>query len=131
MRILLADSQIKVRFALRVLLERQRGLEVVGEAATAQDLLEHQELHCADLVLLDWNLAGVVPARFLSALRAGGPNVGVIVLSGWPEARDAALAAGADGFVSKGNPPEDLLAAIAHCQRHGEPVTPGPSCCSQ
>jgi DNA-binding NarL/FixJ family response regulator len=49
------------------------------------------------------------------ALRHACPGLGIIVLSGRPEASRAALAAGADAFVSKGNPPEHLLSAITRC----------------
>jgi DNA-binding NarL/FixJ family response regulator len=115
MRILLADPQAKVRFALRVLLERQPGLEVVGEADSAEGLLAHIALSAADLVLLDWNLAGAVPARLLLALRHDHPGLVVVALSSRPESRQAALSAGADAFVSKGNPPEHLLAAVGCC----------------
>jgi DNA-binding NarL/FixJ family response regulator len=117
MRILLADSQAKVRFALRVLLERQPGFEVIGEAASAEELLSHTAASCPDLVLLDWALASSVAADLLLALHSECPGLGVVVLSGRPEARAAALATGADAFVSKGNPPEHLLAAITRvCQ---------------
>jgi DNA-binding NarL/FixJ family response regulator len=119
MRILLADSQAKVRFALRVLLERQPGVEVVGEVASADELLACAAVVCPDLVLLDWTVAGGMSAGLLQALRTNCPDVEVIALSGRPEARSAALAAGADAFVSKGNPPEHLLAAITRCCRDG------------
>jgi DNA-binding NarL/FixJ family response regulator len=120
MRILLADPQAKVRFALRVLLERRPDLEVVGEAACAEDLLALAAVSCPDLVLLEWNVAGTRAKGLVVALRRICPGVGVIVLSGRPEAREAALAAGADSFVSKGNPPEHLLTAIVQCCGGGE-----------
>jgi DNA-binding NarL/FixJ family response regulator len=120
MRILLADAQTRVRFALRVLLERQSGFEVVGEATSAEDLLARAAVSCPHVVLLDWNLAGTAGARLLLALRRDCPDVAIIVLSGRPEASRAALAAGADAFVSKGNPPEHLLASIMHCCQVGE-----------
>jgi DNA-binding NarL/FixJ family response regulator len=125
MRILLADAQTKVRFALRILLERQSGFEVVGEVASVEELLARTAASCPDVVLLDWNLAGPVAAGLLLALRRDCPDLGVIVLSGRPEARTAALAAGADAFVSKGNPPEHLMAAIHRCCRGTETTTPG------
>jgi two-component system nitrate/nitrite response regulator NarL len=115
MRILLADGQPKVRFALRVLLERQPGLKVVGEAADAQDLLHHTEKVHPDLVLLDWELSGRARGGLLPALREIRPQLVVIALSGRPEARKAALAAGANAFVSKTDLPERLLAAINNC----------------
>jgi DNA-binding NarL/FixJ family response regulator len=123
MRILLADTQPKVRFALRVLLEQQLGLEVVGEAATCEGLLADAADLCPDLVLLDWALAGTSAAALLQALRSGCPEVVVIGLSGRPGVRRDVLAAGADDFVSKGEPPELLLAAIARCCPEGETAT--------
>jgi DNA-binding NarL/FixJ family response regulator len=120
MRILLADSQAKVRFALRVLLGRQPGVEVVDEVASTEELLARAALSCPDLVLLDWTMAGAFAGGLLQALRAHCPDLGVIVLSGRPEARKAALAAGADAFVSKANPPEHLLAAITRCCQDGQ-----------
>ncbi len=112
MRILLADDQPRVRFALRVLLERQPGLEVVGAALDADDLLAQAEATCPDLVLLGWELPGLIAVGSLSALRRICPDLFVIALSGRPEARRAALVAGANTFVSKTDPPERLLAAI-------------------
>ncbi|MEJ2208433.1 MAG: response regulator transcription factor [Anaerolineae bacterium] len=122
MRILLADGQAQVRFALRVLLERQPGLEVVGEVAGVDDLLVRVAASRPDLVLLDWSVAAPLAAGLLLALRRECPGLGVIVLSGRPETRQAALGAGADDFVSKGHPPEHLLAAIARCCRRGVAV---------
>ena len=112
MRILLADDQPRVRFALRVLLERQPGLEVMGEAVDVDDLLCQAEQSCPDLVLLGWELPGWAADDSLSTLRRVCPDVCVIALSGRPEARRAALTAGADAFISKSDPPERLLAAI-------------------
>jgi len=115
MRILLADDQPKVRFALRVLLERQLGLEVVGEAADAKGLLIQAGIACPDLVLLGWGLPGLEGAELLRALLEICPDLFVIALSGRPEARQAALVAGVDAFVSKTDLPERLLAAINSC----------------
>jgi two-component system nitrate/nitrite response regulator NarL len=120
MRILLADPQPKVRFALRVLLERHPDFQVVGEAACAEELLVLAAASCPDLVLLDWSVAGAVAEGLMIALRTECPGAGVIVLSGRPEAREAALGAGADTFVSKGHPPEYLLAAIIRCCGSGQ-----------
>jgi DNA-binding NarL/FixJ family response regulator len=120
MRVLLADDQMKVRSALRLLLEQEPGLSVVGEAAEAEDLLAQVRTEYPDLVLLDWELPDQGGAATLAGLRAARPGPMVIALSGRPEARRAALAAGADAFVSKGDPPERLLAAVDDCwhRRH-------------
>jgi DNA-binding NarL/FixJ family response regulator len=116
-RILIADKRRKTRFALRVLLRRQPGLEIVGEAADARELWEQIEMACPDVVLLDWWLDSSETADLLKALRWNCPGVYIVVLSGLPEARRAALASGADAFASKVDPPEQLLAAIHSVQR--------------
>ena len=115
MRILLADDQPQVRFALRVLLERQPGVDGVAEAIDAGELLQQIRATCPDLVLLAWGLPGMAMPDLISALHGTCPHLAVIALSGRPEARNPALEAGADGFVSKADPPEHLLAAVHAC----------------
>ena len=115
MRILLADDQAQVLSALRLLLEQESAFVVVGETGRAQDLLCQAELSQPDLVLLDWELPGSLATNLLPALRARCVKVKVVALSGRPEARREALAAGIDAFVSKGDPPEYLLTVVHTC----------------
>ncbi len=117
MRIMLADNRPKVRFALRALLERQSGVEVVAESTDAQDLMAQAESNCPDLVLLDWELPGMAPRDLLTALRRYCPSVKIIALSGHVSARREAIDTGVDAFVSKGEPPDKLLSAIISCAR--------------
>jgi DNA-binding NarL/FixJ family response regulator len=93
------------------------GLEIAGEAVDAEELIAEVETTCPDLVLLDWRLRGRAVTDLLHTLRRMCPDLYVIVLSGRPEERQMALAAGADAFVSKVDPPESLLAAIRSVQR--------------
>ena len=80
MRIMVADHQSKVRFALRTLLVRQPGLEVVGEADTVEDLLAGVGATQPDLLLLHWRL-GEEMSELLSTLKRVCPGLQVIVLS--------------------------------------------------
>ncbi len=112
MRVLLADDQTRVRSALRMLLKEELELSVVGEAAEAADLLAQMKLTHPDLVLLDWELPGLSAIDSLPTLRKTCPGLVVIALSGRPEARRAALTAGADAFVSKIDPPEQLITTL-------------------
>lgn len=113
MRILLADEQAKVRFALRVLLEQQPGLEVMGEAVDGQGLLALVDAVSPDVVLVDWKLPGLSGGQLLASLQNGNPDLAIIVLSPRMEARQAALDAGAAAFVCKCDAPQQLLAAIS------------------
>lgn len=116
MRILLADDQARVRFALRALLAQQPGFEVVGEASSADDLVALLMTTRPDLALLDWELPGLAEGGGLPVLRKLCPRLAVTVLSSRPGAHRAAQAAGADAFVSKGDPPERLLEVLRDCR---------------
>ena len=112
MRILLADGQSNVRFALRVLLEREPGYVVVGEAADQNSLSRSLVLSFPDVVVMGWELPGMPMQNPLASVRRVGPDLIIIALSARTEARAAALAAGANAFVSKSDPPAHLLKAI-------------------
>jgi DNA-binding NarL/FixJ family response regulator len=116
MRVLLADDEARVRSALRLLLEQKTELNVVGECASGEALPAQIASGCPDLLLLDWELPRLQDIGAVSALHAACPDLIVIALSGRPEARKAALAAGADTFVSKGDPPDRLLEVLTGCQ---------------
>jgi len=120
MRILLADDQPQVRSALRLLLEQEAGLTVVGEAGEIDDLVAQAEATRPDVILMDWELpdrrprsGALHPRRALvSALRSLCPQALLIALSGRPEAGRTAMEAGVDAFISKGDPPEILLLTL-------------------
>jgi DNA-binding NarL/FixJ family response regulator len=118
MRILLADEQAKVRSALRLLLEQEPGLAVVGDVANAEQLLALTHEKQPNLSIMDWKLPGREAAALMSTLRESCPGVTLLVLSGRPEKRQEALAAGADAFVSKGDSPERLLTTLRSFTSH-------------
>lgn len=113
MRILVVANQASVRLALCALLEQQNGWQVVGEVDSAENLMPQIENTNPDLVLLNWNLPELDAEQLVPVLREKYTNISVIVLSSRPELCSKALAAGANVFVSKADPPERLLWAIS------------------
>lgn len=111
-RVFLADSRLRTRAALRLLLEQYPEFKVVGEAAEVGSLLAQTLAVDPHLLLLDWDLRGF-QADLLPALRKQQPDLKVVVMSTRPEIRSLALAAGVDAFVCKVDPPERLLACLA------------------
>jgi DNA-binding NarL/FixJ family response regulator len=106
-RVFLADAQADERKALRVLL-RDLKMEVVGEASDWSGTLDRAPTTGLDMLLVDWAMLpaglGVKP---LADLRMACPNAVLVVLISHLDARhQAALSAGADVFISKGDTPE-------------------------
>jgi DNA-binding NarL/FixJ family response regulator len=117
LRILLADDQERVRYALRALLRQQPGWKIIGEAENARDLLALAEVLDPDLVLLDWNLSDTPGEKVLSSLRRINHNLTVIVLSGQVEVKNLALEAGTNAFHCKANPPDQLVKMIQNVEK--------------
>jgi len=111
-RMLIADDQVEIRSAMRLLLSYTFGLTAVEEAVNASQAMRIARDARPDIVLLDWELPGQVDGALVAALRLTPSRPAVVVLSSKPEVRQAALDAGASAFVSKGDPPDVLLRAI-------------------
>jgi DNA-binding NarL/FixJ family response regulator len=115
MRILIANNQPKVRFALRVALEQQPGFKTIDEAIDAQDLLAQAQAICPDLAIIEWGLPELPMAKLIEALRNYCDKLRVIVLSSRIESREQAIVAGANEFVCMWDAPDELSSAIARC----------------
>ena len=107
--ILVADNDARVRSALQTLLRQEPEQLALHETADLTGLAQQVKEYRPDLVLLDWELPGRPAAALLLALHGLTYHPRVIVLSTRPESESDALAAGADAFVSKSDPPERLL----------------------
>lgn len=115
MRVILADGTAKVRSALRLILEQDGLMTVSFEAKTAEELLEQVEISCPGVILLDCDLPGLMVSEFLPRLHSVCPHVRVVAMCSRPEMHHAALSAGADAFVCKTEPSENLLAVLRGC----------------
>jgi DNA-binding NarL/FixJ family response regulator len=106
-RVYLADAQPEERSALRLLL-LDLEMEVVGEAADWDSTLANAPTTLLDMLLVDWDLLPIhLGVQALAELRAACPNAIVVVIISHLDARQqAALSAGADAFISKGETPE-------------------------
>ncbi len=107
-RVYLADAKLDERSALRLLLQ-DLNLELAGEASDWPTTLAKAPDSHVDMLLVDWELLLDSPNAALAELRQACPAALVIVLISQMDARQrAALSAGADAFISKGDTPERL-----------------------
>lgn len=112
-RVFIADDQRSVRSSLRLLLEQQGIVTVVGEAADSVGLLRLLAKTKADVLLLDWELPGLPIAQLLRYIHYEHPHLPILPMSSRPEARQQALDAGLNFFLSKGAPPETVCQTLA------------------
>jgi len=115
-RIFLVDDQSLVRAGLKLVIDSQSDMAVVGEAGDGRAALEALAVTTADVVLMDVRmpkLDGVeATARLLERDGDAAPRVVVLTTFDLDEYVFSALRAGASGFLLKDAEPEELLAAI-------------------
>ena len=105
-RVFLADALTHERSALRLILLDLK-MEIAGEAEDWLTTLALAPISRTDMLLVDWALLPSEPVAALEELREACPEALVIVLISHLDARQqAALSAGADAFISKGETPE-------------------------
>jgi DNA-binding NarL/FixJ family response regulator len=106
-RVFLADAQSDERKALRVMLLDLK-MEIVGESADWSTTLAKAPKTDLDMLLIDWSMLPIdLGVQSLAELRLACPNAIVVVLISHLDARhQAAISAGADAFISKGETPE-------------------------
>jgi DNA-binding NarL/FixJ family response regulator len=115
-RLLVADDQELVRAGLRMVLEAEPDLEIVGEAADGAEAVELARRQRPDVVLMDVRMPGVDGIEATRRLLGSevGERIRVLILTTFDldEYVYAALRAGASGFLLKDAPPDQLCQAI-------------------
>ncbi len=115
-RLLIVDDQELVRTGLRLFLETQVDLEVVGEAGDGAEAIERAREVRPDVVLMDIRMPGMDGVEATARLTAPGieppPRVLVLTTFDLDEYLFGALRAGAAGFLLKDAPRERLLEGI-------------------
>lgn len=113
-RILLVDDHAVLRSGLRLLLEREEGLEPVGEAASAEEAIRALPRLSPDVVVIDVEMPGIGGLEGVARIRERAPGTSVLVLSMHDQARDVrqAFDAGAQGYLPKAAADQDLVRAI-------------------
>lgn len=114
LRLVLADDHTMMRSGLRLLLEREPGFMVVGEASDGREAIEVTDAQTPDVVVMDVampNLNGIEAARRITNSH---PNTAVIILSMHSDESYVlrALNAGARGYLLKDSAESDLISAV-------------------
>lgn len=97
---------------MKALLSAWHQCEEVREAANGAEAVQLAEDFQPDVILMDARMPKMNGLEATKRIKAGWPQIKIIVLSMYPEFMTEALAAGADSFVSKSDPPEKLREAL-------------------
>ena len=114
MRLAILDDHQIFGASLARLLDGDGEIEVVGSVTSIAELPQALGALTPDVMVVDWQLADGDGAEALTLIRRHRPDCRVLVLTGNLDDTTLrrAVSAGSDGFVTKDQPPETLLAAI-------------------
>jgi len=113
-KIMLVDDHAIVREGYRAILQKQRGLDVIAEAADgieAYDLFKNLR---PDLTIMDLAMPGIGGVESIRRMRQWDPAARILVFTMHQNAAFAvqAIRAGASGYVTKTSPPEVLVRSV-------------------
>ncbi len=113
-RVLIADDHILVRDGYKLMLEREEGLEVVGEASNGREAVELCRRLRPELVLMDVRMPEMDGLEATRAIKGEFPTTSVLVVTTYdnPDYLFEAVEAGAAGYVLKDAPKSQLLSAV-------------------
>jgi DNA-binding NarL/FixJ family response regulator len=125
-RILLVDDQRLMREGLRILLELEHGLEIVGEAEDGQSALDAYASLSPDVVLMDVRMPGMDGVEATWRLRERWPGARVIILTTFDDDEYVfeGLRAGAQGYLLKDVSGYDLAEAVRTVAGGGALIQP-------
>jgi DNA-binding NarL/FixJ family response regulator len=124
--VLLVDDHPVVIEGLRKVLATTADISVTGEAHDASSALERSKVLKPDVILLDLRMPGASGIQTVRRLREHGAAPAVIILTSYGDQAYVrqALEAGADGYLLKSTPPEQLIAAIRAAARGRRQLSP-------
>ena len=113
-RILIADDQAIARQGLQIILSVEVDIEVIGLAHDGQEALEMVETLHPDLVLMDLKMPRLTGVQATKLIKEQFPNIAVLVLTTYDmdDWVANAIRNGANGYLLKDTPPQELVTAI-------------------
>lgn len=123
-KVLICDDHEVVRAGMRLILEKQDGYEIVGEAGDGREAIAQGRKLQPEIVIMDLAMPGMGGLEAIPQVLQAAPGCRVLVLTVHDDEAYffRALQAGAAGYVLKGAPADELLAALRLVAEGGVPV---------
>jgi DNA-binding NarL/FixJ family response regulator len=121
----IVEDNDKLRATLARVLNRADGFKCISDYPNAEDALKALPQVRPDVVLMDINLPGMNGVECVRQLKTAAPQIQVMMLTVYEDTENIfeALAAGANGYLLKRTPTQELLEAIHEVHRGGSPMT--------
>lgn len=112
--VLVVDDAADIRLLVKLVLDSQAGMQVVGEAANGREAVDLCARHKPNVVVLDISMPVMDGLQALPLIREVSPETSVIMLSGFTsdEIKAEAIDLGACDFVEKGSVGSTIAAAV-------------------
>lgn len=113
-RILLADDHVLIRIGLKIIINNNKSLQVVGEVSNGRELLDFLEKEEVDLVILDISMPVIGGMEAVNLIKDKYPWIKILMLT-MHKSKDYfynAMAAGADGYLMKDDSNEEIESAL-------------------
>ena len=125
-RVLIADDHSVLREGLRMMLDVQAGIEVVGEAANGREAIEQAGALQPHVMLLDLIMPELGGLDALGAIHRAAPATRVVILTSSEDEEKmiAAMRAGAQGYILKTEPAGTVVSAIRAAARGEAALAP-------
>jgi two-component system, NarL family, response regulator len=126
-RVLIVDDHPIVRVGINAIISAREDMTVVAQAGTGEEAIDLFSQHSPDVTLMDLRLPGMSGVEAIRAIRAISPKARFVVLTTYEGDEDIhqALKSGAQGYLIKGMPHEDLVKALRRVHA-GEAFVPVP-----
>lgn len=125
-RIVLADDHAMFRYGLKLLIEMEEGMHVVGEASSGKELLHVLALAPCDLVILDLTMHGLHGIEVIQTVRKKFPDVKILIYTHYKELSTIhrVLDSGVQGYVYHGDDLEGIVPAVRVLQKNEIYISP-------
>lgn len=113
-KVFIADRHPLVRKILKEILEREVDMQVIGEGASAEEVIDGVKRRTPDVLITSLSLSGSSALDMISDAKRRHPNLRVLVLTMHPEERFAisSFRSGASGYLTKDTAPDEIMRAV-------------------
>jgi DNA-binding NarL/FixJ family response regulator len=115
-RVLIADDRTRSRKGLKALLSTYPTIHVIGEATNGRETMRMVEAYQPNVVVMDAKMPAISGLAATRAIKAQWPEIRIVMLTMYSSYKADAEASGADRFLVKGCPADELLEAILNHQ---------------